>query len=176
VWVAFELLMTIRQTWRLGHRPRRDPSGLVLGLCIPGSIFLALALAREHVLAWPGGQTWPAVVGLVLVPVGIALRAWSIASLGRFFQYRIEVQAGHRVITNGPYRYVRHPSYSGVELILIGIGLASGDVVGLLAATLLGLAGLTVRIWAEERQLRGALGEEYERFAAGRKRLVPGLW
>ena len=107
---------------------------------------------------------------------GIGLRAWSIVTLGRFFQYRIKVQPGHRVVTGGPYRYVRHPSYTGIAMVLAGIALASGDVWSLLAVTALGGAGLAVRIRAEERQLTQALGAEYERFAAGRKRLVPGVW
>jgi protein-S-isoprenylcysteine O-methyltransferase Ste14 len=61
-------------------------------------------------------------------------------------------------------------------MVLAGIALASGDVWSLLAVAVLGGAGLSVRIRAEERQLTQALGAEYERFAAGRKRLVPGVW
>jgi protein-S-isoprenylcysteine O-methyltransferase Ste14 len=60
--------------------------------------------------------------------------------------------------------------------LLAGIALACDDVWGLLAVAVLAGLGLAVRIRAEERQLRGSLGEEYERFAAGRKRLVPGVW
>jgi protein-S-isoprenylcysteine O-methyltransferase Ste14 len=111
-----------------------------------------------------------------LIALGVALRAWSIATLGRFFQYHIEVQAEHRVVTTGPYRYVRHPSYSGLALVLAGIALATGDVLSLAAAAVLGGAGIAVRIRAEERQLTEALGADYERFAVGRKRLVPKVW
>ena len=107
---------------------------------------------------------------------GIGLRVWSIATLGRFFQYRITVQPGHRVVTGGPYRYVRRPSYGGIVLVLAGIALACDDVWSVLAVAVLGGVGLAVRIRAEERQLTQALGEEYERFAAGRKRLVPWVW
>jgi protein-S-isoprenylcysteine O-methyltransferase Ste14 len=115
-----------------------------------------------------GGLVWPVVAGVVLIAVGIGLRGWSIATLGRFFQYWIKVQPGHRVVTDGPYRYVRHPSYTGIAL-------ACDDVWGLVAVAVLGGAGLAVRIRAEERQLTRALGAEYEHFAAGRKRLVPGV-
>ena len=116
------------------------------------------------------------VAGLALVAAGISLRAWSIATLGRFFQYRIQVQADHQVISGGPYRYVRHPSYSGLALVLLGIALASGDVLSLPVAAMLGGIGLAVRIRAEERQLTQALGAQYEQFAARRKRLAPGVW
>jgi protein-S-isoprenylcysteine O-methyltransferase Ste14 len=175
-WAAFEVAMAVRQRLRLGGRAARDPTGLVLTACIGAAILAALRIGRAGPLPWPGGQAWPVVAGLVAIGSGVALRAWSISTLGRFFQYRIEVQAGHRVVTGGPYRYVRHPSYSGIALVLIGIALATGDVLGLAAVAALGGAGLAVRIRAEERQLTDALGTQYERFAAERKRLVPGVW
>jgi protein-S-isoprenylcysteine O-methyltransferase Ste14 len=79
------------------------------------------------------------------------------------------------VVTTGPYRYVRHPSYTGLLLILMGIAVATGDVLSLVVAAVLAAVGLTVRIRAEERQLTDALGDEYREFAAQRKLLVPGV-
>jgi protein-S-isoprenylcysteine O-methyltransferase Ste14 len=139
-------------------------------------VVAAIQIGRHSTMLWPGGRLWPPVAGITLVAVGISLRAWSISTLGRFFQYRIEVQPGHQVVTGGPYRYVRHPSYTGVALVVIGIALAAGDVVGLAAALVLAAAGLSVRIRAEERQLIEALGPEYEKFSARRKRLIPGFF
>jgi protein-S-isoprenylcysteine O-methyltransferase Ste14 len=175
-WLAFETLMAVRQRLRVGRLPARDPSGLVLSACIGGSILAAVRLGRDGPLTWPGPGAWPVVAGIVLIALGIGLRAWSIATLGRFFQYHIEVQAEHRVVADGPYRYVRHPSYTGLALVLAGVALATGDVLSLPVVAVLAAAGLAVRIRAEERQLTEALGAEYERFAAPRKRLVPGVW
>jgi protein-S-isoprenylcysteine O-methyltransferase Ste14 len=123
-----------------------------------------------------GGVLWPYLLGLGLMVAGVGLRVWSIAVLGRWFQYQITIQPGQHVVTSGPYRYVRHPSYTGLVLVLAGIGLASGDVWSLVAVLVLGATGLVIRIRTEERQLTQALGAEYERFAAGRKRLVPHVW
>jgi protein-S-isoprenylcysteine O-methyltransferase Ste14 len=176
VWVAFELVMRVRQRLRAGGPDARDPSFAVLLAGIVAAVVAAQVLGRRGGLPWPGGLLWPVVAGLVLIAAGVGLRAWSIAALGRFFQYRIEVQPGHRVVASGPYRYVRHPSYSGIALVLAGIALACDDVWSLVAAAVLGGAGLAVRIRAEERQLTKALGAEYEHFASGRKRLVPGVW
>ena len=175
-WVAFEVIMTIRQRWLVGGRPPHDSSGYVVWVSLTGSVIAAVSIGRADPLPWPGGRVWPVVAGLALICVGIGLRAWSIATLGRFFQYRIEVQPGHRVVSDGPYRYVRHPSYGGIALVLIGIALATGDVLSVIVVAVLGSIGLTVRIRAEERQLTDALGAQYERFAAQRKRLVPGVW
>jgi protein-S-isoprenylcysteine O-methyltransferase Ste14 len=166
----------VRRRLRVGARLPRDPTALVVSACIAGSLVAAVRIGRSGPAPWPGGQVWPVVAGIALIVLGVALRGWSIATLGRFFQYHIEVQPGHRVVTGGPYRYVRHPSYSGLALILVGFALATGDVLSLAAVAVLGGTGLVVRIRAEERQLTDALGPEYERFAAHRKRLLPGVW
>jgi protein-S-isoprenylcysteine O-methyltransferase Ste14 len=176
VWLTFELVMNVRQQLRKKGPVARDPTAFVLVACIGGSVAAARLLGRAGLLLWPGGRAWPVVAGIALIGIGIGLRAWSIATLGHFFQYQIQVQAGHRVVTGGPYRYVRHPSYSGIALVLAGIAVASGDVLSLAAVALLGGAGLAVRMRAEERQLAHALGADYERFAAQRKRLIPGIW
>ena len=175
-WAVFELVMRGRQRLRAGGPAAPDPSFAGLLACLGAAVIAAEALGRRGGLPWPGDLVWPVVVGIVLIAAGIGLRTWSIAILGRFFQYRVEVQPGHRVVTGGPYRYLRHPSYTGIALVLAGIALACDDVWSLLAVAVLGGAGVAVRIRAEERQLTRALGAEYERFAAGRKRLVPGVW
>jgi len=175
-WLLFEFVMRVRQQLRATGPPSTDRSVFVLVPCITAAVVAAQVLGRRGGLPWPGGLVWPVVAGIVLIVAGIGLRAWSIATLGRFFQYRIKVQSGHQVVARGPYRYVRHPSYTGIALVLAGIALACDDVWGLVAVAVLGGVGLWVRIRAEERQLTEALGADYERFAAGRKRLVPGLW
>ena len=175
-WLVFEFVMRMRQRRRASGPAARDHSALVLVPCLVAAVAAAEVLGHRGRLPWPGGLVWPAVAGVVLIAAGIGLRGWSIATLGRFFQYQIKVQPGHRVVTDGPYRYLRHPSYSGIALVLAGIALACDDVWSLVAVAVLGGAGLAVRIRAEERQLTQALGGEYEHFAAGRKRLVPWVW
>jgi protein-S-isoprenylcysteine O-methyltransferase Ste14 len=176
IWAVFEAVMRGLQALRAKGPNPRDPSYYILIPALLAAIVAAEVLGRHGRLLWPGGLAWPVVAGLALIMAGIGLRAWSIVTLGRFFQYQIKVQPDHQVVTSGPYRFVRHPSYTGIAMVLAGIALASGDVWSLLAAAVLGGAGLAVRIRAEERQLNQALGAEYERFAAGRKRLVPGVW
>lgn len=175
-WLVFEFVMRVRQRGRAGGPAARDLSAVVLVSCLVAAVIVAQVLGRHGALPWPGGLVWPVVAGIVLIAVGVGLRAWSIATLGRFFQYQINIQPGHRVVSDGPYRYVRHPSYSGIALVLAGIALAGDDVWSIVAVVVLGGTGLAVRIGAEERQLTQALGAEYERFAAGRKRLLPGVW
>jgi protein-S-isoprenylcysteine O-methyltransferase Ste14 len=175
-WAVFELVMNVRQRWRAGRRHAHDPTYFVVYLCVAAAIVVSELLGRRGSLLWPGGRIWPVAAGMTLLLAGVALRAWSIATLGRFFQYQIQIQAEHTVVTAGPYRWVRHPSYTGVALAVTGFALASGDVLSLVAAVILTAIGLAVRIRAEERQLMEALGADYERFAAERKRVIPGIW
>ena len=175
-WLVFELVMRARQRRQAGRPAPADPTFSILIGCLAAAVAAAEMLGRDGRLPWPGGLAWPAAAGIALIIAGIGLRAWSIATLGRLFQYQITIQPGHQVVTSGPYRHLRHPAYSAIALILAGIALACDDVWSLAAAAALGGAGLAVRIRAEERQLTQALGAGYQRFAAGRKRLVPGVW
>lgn len=120
---------------------------------------------------------WPLFgVGLALMVAGTLLRQWAIVVLGPFFTADVRVHADQPVVDSGPYRWVRHPSYSGLVGVFVGLGLALSDWASLLVLAVVPTAVLVVRIHAEERALLAALGEDYRRFAAGRARLVPGLW
>jgi protein-S-isoprenylcysteine O-methyltransferase Ste14 len=120
---------------------------------------------------------WPIfVLGVALMASGVVIRAWAVVLLGRFFTNDVRVHPGQTVVDTGPYRWVRHPSYSGLILILIGLGLALGNWAALAIAVVLPTAALVNRIRVEERALLDGLGEPYRRFAAGRARLLPGVW
>jgi protein-S-isoprenylcysteine O-methyltransferase Ste14 len=126
--------------------------------------------------AIPVGR-WPLFgCGLALMVAGIVLRQWSVALLGKSFTVDVRVQEGQQVIDHGPYRFVRHPSYTGMLLTFAGIGLALGNWLSIACVLLVPLVGLVGRIRVEERVLLGELGEPYQRYAEGRARLVPHVW
>jgi protein-S-isoprenylcysteine O-methyltransferase Ste14 len=175
-WWLFEAVMNVRQWLRAGRGLSRDPTYVLMYVTVAAAVIAAQVLGRRGGLLWPGGRIWPVVTGLTLIVACVAIRAWSIITLGRFFQYSIRIQSGHDVVTTGPYRFVRHPSYTGLILGVAGYALACGDVWSLVAAAALAGFGLTVRIRVEERQLRDSLGADYATFAAHHKRLIPGLF
>ncbi len=120
---------------------------------------------------------WPLfVLGLALMATGIAIRWWAIIVLGRFFTAAVRVQPDQTVIDRGPYRWVRHPSYTGIIIYFVGLGLALSNWLSLVVLFVVPLAGLTVRINTEERALLASLGEPYRQFCASRPRLVPRPW
>ena len=142
-----------------------------------GGVALAILLARRVPDADVGAARWPLfVAGLVVMCAGIAIRQWAVATLGRFFTIDVRVQSGQTVVEDGPYRWVRHPSYTGLILTFVGLGLALGNWAALAAVAVVPTAGLVYRVRVEERALLDGLGEPYRRFAEGRPRLFPGIW
>jgi protein-S-isoprenylcysteine O-methyltransferase Ste14 len=124
-----------------------------------------------------GGARWPLFVsGLGLMATGIFVRQWAIFVLGRFFTVDVRVHPNQTVVDRGPYRWVRHPSYSGLILFFVGVGLALSNWASLVVLALVPTAGLLVRIYSEEHALLAGLGEEYRSYAATRRRLFPGIW
>lgn len=177
-WICYEGVTRVVQRIRAGHRTPvslNDATVIAAGGGIAASVVVSVELGRHAGVNWPGGRAWPVVAGIVLVLAGLVMRVWSVLALGRFFQYQIEIQAGHRVVATGPYRYVRHPSYTGMALVTLGFAFASCDILSVPAVLILTGLGLTVRIRAEEKQLTAALGADYQEFAAHRKRLIPGV-
>jgi protein-S-isoprenylcysteine O-methyltransferase Ste14 len=79
-------------------------------------------------------------------------------------------------VTRGPYARIRHPSYTGLLLIVAGFGLAVGNWLSLALCLLLPLPAVVWRIRVEEAELERVLGEAYAAYRARTARLVPGLW
>ena len=88
----------------------------------------------------------------------------------------IEVDPDQAVVTTGPYRWIRHPSYAGLLLIVAGLGLAIGNWLSAAACLVLPLPALAWRIHVEEAELGRVLGDAYGAYRKGTARLIPGLW
>lgn len=114
--------------------------------------------------------------GLAATGSGVALRQWSIHTLGRQFVGYVTIQPDHQLVRSGPYRWLRHPSYTGLWLELAGIGLATGNAAGLATSAAVPLIGIVSRIRAEEDALRTAFPEAYPAYARRTKRMFPFLW
>ncbi len=166
-------------------RPRRQGAtkiggvgaGRFVGLAILISTSVVVNLAPHVVPAAtirPGAVAF--AVGMAILLAGLVLRGWSFKTLDQYFTHTVMVSSDQPVIASGPYRVLRHPSYTGVLLAVIGIGLASANWAGLAGIALLTVTTLLVRIRAEESALMATLGDRYRAYAAQHKRLVPLVW
>ena len=122
----------------------------------------------------PGAVAFAA--GLVILLAGLVLRGWSFKALGEYFTFTVMVSSDQPVVANGPYRVLRHPSYTGLLLACPGVGLTSANWVGLAGMTVLPLAVILWRIHVEESALLTTLGARYRCYALRHKRLVPLVW
>jgi len=172
LWTAAELALALRT--RRGAARDRSYRFAIASMFV--GIGLGFGLARAGWALLPGSGWWPVAAGLSLFACGFALRAWAVLTLGRFFSVVVVVLDDHRVVDRGPYRFVRHPSYTGLMLLLTGLGIALGNWLSVVACTLVPLAALLYRIEVEERALVDELGDAYRVYAHGRRRLVPGVW
>jgi protein-S-isoprenylcysteine O-methyltransferase Ste14 len=121
-------------------------------------------------------ETAAFAAGVVILLAGLVLRGWSFKALGQYFTHTVMVSSDQPVIVTGPYRVLRHPSYTGIILAILGVGLASANWAGLAGVLVLTLAFLLWRIHVEENALATTLGERYRAYAAQHKRLVPLVW
>jgi protein-S-isoprenylcysteine O-methyltransferase Ste14 len=177
LWVLLELRVRVRSRLnRQGSRVDRGSLLVVVAFLYTGFAAGFALAARVHAAAIADGRWILFAAGLVLVCVGIGLRQWAVALLGRFFTIDVRVHSRQTVVDRGPYRWVRHPAYTGLVLTFVGIGLALGNWAALVVLAVVPTIGLVLRIRVEERALLAGLGEPYRRFAAGRARLIPGVW
>ena len=115
-------------------------------------------------------------LGIATMLAGFGLRLVAMLALGEQFSHRVAVKDNHTVVEWGPYRWVRHPSYTGAVVTYLGIGLVTGNAVSLLAALWGALVGFGHRITVEERALREQL-DDYENYVERTPyRLIPGVW
>jgi protein-S-isoprenylcysteine O-methyltransferase Ste14 len=176
VWVIGERILSLRDL-RSGAWKSRQDAGSFLSVTagIVAGFLAGLALASGHTLSLPAPVVWVAV-GLIIAWAGMLLRLWAVLALGRFFTTTVVVRAEQTVVTGGPYRFVRHPSYLGVLILLFGFGLALGDLASAVAMVVLPTMGLLWRIKVEEAALRAELGDRYIEYCKGHARLIPGIW
>ncbi len=144
-------------------------------LFLTGILMLPLAAAEAPDAEIPRHEV-ALLVGVLLAWPGLVLRWWSFRTLGQYFTLVLKTSPEQSVVDRGPYRFLRHPSYTGLLMTVLGCALMVGNWVGFLACSALVVAAVVYRIRIEERALVGALGETYLEFATTRARLIPFVW
>jgi protein-S-isoprenylcysteine O-methyltransferase Ste14 len=160
---------------RSGRRVERASLPVVV-VAVVGGMVAGIGLTNWKAATIDQFQYPLFIVGLVLMAAGFVVRQWAIVVLGRFFTVDVRVHPDQTVVDRGPYRWVRHPSYTGLIIFFFGFGLALSNWASFAVLALAPTLGLLVRIRAEERALFSELGDEYSRYAATRRRLFPGVW
>jgi len=169
-------VLLLRRPGDVGGDADRRAKRLVIAAVWFGLV-LAFVLVKNVPALRVGADTWATLLlGVAIACLGTILRAWSILTLGTFFRRDVMVETGQAVIRKGPYRWLRHPGYTGTLVNTFGLALAFGSWVGAALAVTIATLGHLPRIRVEEAELRDGLGEAYAGYASTTARLVPGLW
>ena len=140
---------------------------------------ITIFIAAGYYLAFQIKQisfgSWALWFGGALTLSGTAFRLWSIRTLGQYFTRTVQVSSDQKVIEAGPYRYIRHPSYTGAIIAAAGVGLSLRHWLSLALILIPMTLSLAYRILVEERALIEALGKPYKDYMARTKRLIPFL-
>jgi protein-S-isoprenylcysteine O-methyltransferase len=115
-------------------------------------------------------------VGIAIVIAGLVIRWYSIIYLGRFFTVNVAIAADHQLIDTGPYRRVRHPSYTGALMAFWGLALCTQNWVSLALMGMGPTIAFLYRMHIEEIALSGAFGERYRQYMQRTARLIPGVY
>lgn len=170
-WVAVETALVVRERrWRRASAGLDRRSYLVLSVSVVSAIAITIAFASSN-------RTEPRLaIALAVLAAGVALRVWAVRTLGAAFRVVVSISEDQRLVTGGPYRILRHPSYTGLLLALLGIGLANGTVISVAAVIVVPVPAILWRVHVEEAALDASFGSAWEEYARHTRRLVPGLW
>jgi protein-S-isoprenylcysteine O-methyltransferase len=158
-----------------GETRRRDRHSLAL---------LWIVIAMSLIASWSivfQGATLPHrrffyFLGLLLFVGGVVLRWYAIVCLGRFFTVDVSIAEQHRVVDTGPYRFIRHPSYTGALVAFLGFGFCLGNYMSILWVMVPITLAFLWRIHVEERALLDALGDDYRQYMRRTRRLLPFVY
>lgn len=176
-WTASEIGLAIVTCTRKSGGQVRDRGSLQL---LWGSIFGSITATNwvddwVHAPMFPG-MHWPRYAALGFMIAGLGIRWTAILSLGKAFSVNVAIRSTQKLYHSGLYRFVRHPSYSGLMVCLAAVALAGRNWAGAALVLVPTTAALVYRMLVEETALLGAFGAQYRAYSETTKRLIPGVY
>jgi protein-S-isoprenylcysteine O-methyltransferase Ste14 len=158
------------------HKEDRG-SLVVMTIVVGGGVIVACTLP----FLWRGAsiaslRPQVTLVGIGIIVLGAVLRWWSIFTLGRYFTMAVAVRSTQAVVQTGPYRLLRHPSYTAILIMLLGVGVVLLNWASIVVLLVTGLLGLGYRVRVEEQALVEALGQPYRDYMRHTKRFFPFVY
>ncbi len=170
-----EIIVNVRTTLGKDGTSDRGTIGLVWVLVTISFIiaWLPVILDFGRLLVLGDWLTW---VGVAIMISGIVFRRYAISVLGKFFTATVQIQKDHELIKAGPYRYIRHPSYLGILIIVLGLGIALANWISLLLCIVLPVIGVMQRIKVEEKELEQHFGRQYQDYRKNTWCVIPYIY
>lgn len=178
LWVALGIYWTLSAS-KVKDTTRREPLSARAGHAVPlivAVLLLALPTLPEGFLCGRMLPDGPATfwTGVIILAAGLAFMVWARIHLGRNWSATVTIKRDHELIRGGPYRFVRHPIYTGALIGMIGSAIARGEWRGLVAVLIV-FAALWRKLRIEEHWLGETFGEDYAKYRSEVAALIPFL-
>lgn len=176
VWFAFEIILNRVRRVRAGEG-REIPDGSAKPIWKTVGITMTTGILTSIWYSIPIGHTWTVpIIGWILLVLGLVVRVSAVITLGRWFTVDVAVSEHQELVTTGLYRWIRHPSYTGIVLCFLGFALSFNQWPALVIIPLPLVVVLLRRIRVEERALLERFGDEYRRYRDHTWTLIPFLY
>jgi protein-S-isoprenylcysteine O-methyltransferase Ste14 len=176
-WTASEIYIAIATRTRRGGGKRLDRGSMaIMWVTIVVSITAAEWIASRATPNIFGGTHWLKVAAIAVLITGLAIRWTAILSLGKAFSANVAIRENQTIYQSGLYRFVRHPSYSGLWLVFLAIAIHERNWLAAVVMIAPTTAALFYRIHVEEAALHQAFGAKYAAYSSATKRLIPGIF
>jgi protein-S-isoprenylcysteine O-methyltransferase Ste14 len=159
IWLIPEVWLIFRD--RKIESARGSFNGRFAYFLLISAILLSVLLTIFNFDLIPISENIRLLIGTIIICSGLSIRWWAIYTLGKYFSIVVRAEQDQKIIDYGPYKYVRHPSYTGSLLVCIGFGLGLGNLIGLLIMIILPLAVFMLRAIVEEQFMVSSFGDDY---------------
>ncbi len=175
------LIWAVPEVWLLFRDRKLSPmgtktNGKIMYYFSFIAILACLLLAKYNSLTIPITQDSRLLIGILIIWGGLLIRWWAMYSLGKYFTVVVTVKAGQKLIKNGLYKYIRHPSYTGSLLVGIGLGFGLGNWIGLAVMLILPYISYLLRAVVEEQVMVASFGNGYLIYMSQTSRFVPFIF
>jgi len=177
IWLVGEILIAVfTTTWKNAGKIQDRGTQIILWVVIIASFWIDGWMHHLFPPKMPGSSTWLVPAAIAILILGLVIRAVALFNLGKAFSANVAVRSGQKLNRIGLYRFVRHPSYLGLELILLACALHARNWAGFAVVLIPPTLAVLYRVHVEEAALRLAFDADYVDYSRNTKRLIPGIY
>jgi len=171
-WIAIELWIIFRERGQINNFEDKGSRKRIVS-AILFSMVVCILMLPYRITPVFHSEYLASRIGSALICIGVLLRIWSVITLGNYFRSTVMIQRGHRFINSGPYRFVRHPSYTALLIIVVGVGMVANNLFAIIVMFLTAYWGVAQRVIVEESVMGEKFGKEYDGYRKCVKRFIP---
>ncbi len=176
LWICSEIFLTIYlRADKNNFKSKDNFSLLILWVSISLSITLSVYTStNSNILIYQTPEF--SYLGLFFIFIGVCFRLLVVKYLGEYFTVKVTIKSNHKLIKNGYFKYIRHPSYTFSLITFLGLAIVLNNWVSLFLLLTPIFLAISYRIRIEEKVLLAEFGKEYLNYIEHTKKLIPYLY